>query len=86
MNEVQSDFTGNSLYVSPFQKDKQSISEIARTTGEKKSAIAQKLLHLALCGKQIDFADENREKNLLEWLVNNEKYKAVKADVQEAKV
>ena len=86
MNEVQSDFTGNSLYVRPFQKDEQSISEIARATGEKKSAVAQKLLHLALRGKQIEFADENREKNLLEWLVNNEKHNAVKAETQDARL
>ncbi len=86
MNEVQNEITGNSLYVRPFQKDEQSISEIARATGEKKSAVAQKLLHLALLGKRIEFADENREKNLLDWLVNNEKHKAARADAHDARL
>lgn len=86
MNGVQNEITGGSLYVRPFQKDEQSISEIARATGERKSAVAQKLLHLALRGKQIEFADENREKNFLDWIVNNEKHKAVRADALDARL
>ncbi len=80
INEIESGAAGNSLYVRPFETDERNIAEIANATGEKKSAIAQKLLHLALRGKQFDFGGENREKNLLEWLVNNERHKAMRED------
>lgn len=86
INEISSESTGNSLYVRPFETDERIIAEIARATDEKKSAVAQKLLHLALCGKQFEFGGEKREKNLLEWIVNNEKHKAVQADAREARI
>jgi len=86
INEIESEATGNSLYVRPFENDERIIAEIARATGEKKSAIAQKLLHLALRGKQFEFGSEKQEKNLLEWIVNNEKHKAVQADVREVRI
>ncbi len=39
---------GDSLYLSPYRVDEQMIEEIAEAIGEKKSAVAQKFLHLAL--------------------------------------
>jgi len=86
INEIQIDVTGSSLYVRPFENDERVIAEIARATGEKKSAIAQKLLHLALRGKQFEFGGEKQEKNLLEWLVNNERHKAVQASALDARI
>ena len=86
INEIQNEFTGDSLYVRPYENDARLIAEIARATGEKKSAIAQKLLHLALRGKQFELGSEKQEKNLLEWIVHNEKHKAVQADVREVRI
>ena len=86
INEISSGATGNSLYVRPFENDERIIAEIARATGEKKSAIAQKLLHLALRGKQFELGSEKQEKNLLEWIVSHEKHKAVQADAREARI
>jgi len=86
INEIPNEFTGSSLYVRPYENDARMIAEIARATGEKKSAIAQKLFHLALRGKQIEFSDEKGEKDLLAWIVNNEKHKAIQTDVRDARL
>ncbi len=37
-------------------------------------------------GKQFELGSEKQEKNLLEWIVNNEKHKAVQADVREVRI
>ena len=86
INEIPNEFTGSSLYVRPYESDARMIAEIACATGERKSAIAQKLFHLALRGKQIEFSDEKGEKDLLAWIVNNEKHKAIQSDVRDARL
>ena len=76
---------GEALYFRPYQADDKTISEIARSTGEKKSAVAQKLVHIALSGKQVKFG-ENRSEEKLDWLIKNERHRAVKADVLDTRV
>lgn len=71
---------GEALYLRPYRDDEQMIAEIARATGEKKSAVAQKLLHLALRVLPDENAREIRQLELLEWLAENEKHKAAKND------
>jgi hypothetical protein len=87
LNGVSSEPLGESLYLRPFERDLEIINEIARATGEKKSAIAQKLLRLALREKQFEFADSNEELNKkLDWVINNEKHKRVERDVSAARI
>lgn len=77
---------GETLYFRPFRTDDKFIQEIAQAMGEKKSAIAQKLLHLVLNTSPNDSARENRQSELLQWLVGNEKSKSVERDVQMARL
>ena len=79
ISEISSDSYGETLYFRPFETDDKIIAEIARVNGVKKSAIAQKLLHLALAGKVYDFASEKQEQAKLDWLINNEKHKLIRA-------
>lgn len=85
-DEMKDEPLGESLYVRPFERDEKIISEITRRTGLKKGTVAQKLIRVALDGRHADFSGELREKELLEWLVGNEKHKAVKADVLDARI
>jgi hypothetical protein len=48
------------------------INEISRASGEIKSAIAQKLSHLALRGKQFVSTGDKQELEKFEWLIDNE--------------
>lgn len=82
---VSNEESGQSLYLRPFQNDLKIINEISRASGEKKSAVAQKLLHLALRGKQFEFTDEKREIKQLEWLVSNEKHKIARIEMDDAR-
>lgn len=77
---------GESLYFRPFRMDDKLIEEIAQDSGEKKSAIAQKLLHLILSTSPTETARENRQIELLQWLINTEKYKSVERDVQTTRI
>lgn len=77
---------GETLYFRPFKMDAQMIEEIALETGEKKSAIAQKLLHLVLNISPTEAARENRQIELLQWLINTEKNKSVMRDVQSIQI
>lgn len=77
---------GEALYFRPFKQDESLIEEIAEATGEKKSAIAQKLLHLVVNASPNDSARENRGLELLGWLINNEKHKSAISDVQTARL
>lgn len=77
---------GETLYFRPFKTDDKFIEEIAQITGGKKSAVAQKLLHLVLNTPPNDSARENRQSELLQWLVGNEKSKSVERDVQMARL
>jgi hypothetical protein len=86
IDEIQDETLGESLYVRPFERDAKIIGEITRRTGLKKGTVAQKLIRVALDGRGADFSGEKREKELLEWLIGNEKHKAVKADVLEARI
>lgn len=61
---------GEPLYFRPFETDGKKIAEISKFTGEKKSAVAQKLVHLALAGKDIKFS-ESRLEEKLDWLIKN---------------
>jgi hypothetical protein len=84
LSEISGSGVGESLYLRPFLEDEQMIGEIADVTDEKKSAVAQKLLHLALCIQPDDAARESRQLELLGWLAGNEKLKASERDVQNA--
>lgn len=86
IDKIQDETLGESLYVRPYERDAKIINDITRTTGLKKGTVAQKLIRVALDGRRGDFTGEKREKELLEWLVGNEKHKAVKADVLDARI
>ena len=77
---------GEALYFRPFKTDEKLIEEIAEATGEKKSAVAQKLLHLVLNASPNEAARENRGLELLGWLITNEKHKSAERDVQTARL
>jgi len=77
---------GEAIYCRPFKTDEKMIEEIAEATGEKKSAIAQKLLHLVLNTAPNESARENRQLELISWLVTNEKHKSSERDVQDARL
>ena len=49
---------GATLYFRPFKSDCARIQELAAATGEKKSIIAQKLMHIALTKKNIDIGKD----------------------------
>ena len=77
---------GETLYLRPFRDDEQMIAEIAQVTGEKKSVVAQKLLHLALRVQPSEAERELRQLELLEWLAENEKHKAAKAEATDVRL
>lgn len=83
---ISDDAYGETLYFRPYESDDEIIGQIVRATGEKRHAVAQRLLHLAIAGKEYDFAGEKRERETLNWLVSNEKHKAMKADVADARL
>ncbi len=86
MKDISTAPCGETLYFRPFRTDDKLIEEIAQVTGEKKSAIAQKLLHLTLNTSPTETARENRQIELLQWLINTEKHKSVERDVNTARV
>lgn len=76
IKDLSSSTYGETLYFRPFGDDDLMIEEIAQIMNEKKSAVAQKLLHLVLqTGSRLS-ARENRQIELLEWLVENAKYRS----------
>lgn len=77
---------GETLYFRPFLTDDTLIEEIAQMTGEKKSVVAQKLLHLVLNTSPTDSVRENRQIELLQWLIEKEKHKSADHDVQAARI
>lgn len=77
---------GEALYFRPFKTDEKLIEEIAEAMGEKKAAVAQKLLHLVLKAAPSESARENPGLELLGWLINNEKHKSAERDVQRARL
>lgn len=77
---------GEALYLRPFKDDEQMIAEIAQATGEKKSVVAQKLLHLALRVQPNEAEREIRQLELLEWLAENEKHKAARSEATEVRL
>jgi len=85
-NNIEAEVLGESMYVRPYKQDEKKIAELARASGEKKSVITQKLIRLALRGKQFDFTDEKSELKKLDWLINNEKHKLIKSDCLDARV
>lgn len=86
IKEISGIGRGETLYFRPFGDDDKMIEEIAEASGEKKSAVAQKLLHLVLSTSPTETARENRQIELLGWLINTEKHKAVERDVQTARI
>ena len=77
---------GEALYFRPFKQDEKLIEEIAEATGEKKSAVAQKLLHLVLNAAPNESVRENRQLELIQWLINHEKHKSAERGVQTARL
>lgn len=86
LNGVSKETFGETLYFRPFAEDDEVINQIIKQTGEKKSKVAQKLLHLAIAGKQFDFDTDKRQLSKLDWLVNCEKHRSIKDDVRDALV
>jgi hypothetical protein len=86
LSEVSKETFGETLYFRPFAKDDEIIKQIIKQTGEKKSRVAQKLLHLAIQGNQFDFDVDKKQLSKLDWLVNCEKHRAIKEDVRDASV
>lgn len=86
IGKISDEMAGEPLYFRPFQSDDQMIAELARATGKKKSEVAQKILHLALRGRQIEFDGATKQNEKLDWLVGNEKHERVRRDVWEAKL
>ncbi len=86
MKEVSVGNFGEAIYCRPFAKDDEIIRQIVEKTGKKKSVVAQKLLHLALKGKQFDFEGDKKQLSKLDWLVNQEKHRAIKDDVRDASI
>lgn len=80
ISEISGIGFGEALYLRPYLDDEQMIEEISEATGEKKSAVAQKLLHLALHIPVDERARESRQLELLDWLITNEKHKAAQND------
>jgi hypothetical protein len=78
-NGISHSSFGEPLYFRPYEVDDKTISEIVKSTGEKKSVVAQKLIHIALSGKQIRFV-ENRAEDKLDWLIKNERHRTAKTD------
>lgn len=86
INAVENDRLGSSMYLRPYQRDLEIISELSRVSGEKKSAIAQKLLRMSLRGRKFEFVDEHEELKKLDWLISNEKHKIAERDVFDARL
>ncbi len=86
ISEISGVGFGDSLYLRPYRDDEQMIEEIAEAIDEKKSAVAQKLLHLALHTPVDEKERESRQIELLDWLIINEKHKAVQNDVVDARL
>lgn len=86
IGKIPDEIKGETLYFRPFQTDEQMITELARATGKKKSEVAQKILHLALRGRQIELGFETKQNEKLDWLVSNEKHERVRRDVSDAKL
>lgn len=86
IGKIPDEMAGEPLYFRPFQSDDRMIAELARATGKKKSEVAQKILHLALRGRQIELGGETKQNEKLDWLINNEKHERVKSDVRDQKL
>ncbi len=86
ISEISGGGSGDALYLRPYLDDEQMIEEIAEATAEKKSAVAQKLLHLALNSPLDERMRESRQLELLDWLINNEKHKVARSDVADARL
>lgn len=72
---IDADSYGEALYFRPFSGDDKAIEQIAVSTGEKKSAVLQKLVRCALTGESVKIGgDETAEK--LDWLIRNERRRA----------
>ncbi|MGI8543482.1 MAG: hypothetical protein ACR2MD_08370 [Aridibacter sp.] len=86
ISEISGVGFGDALYLRPYMDDEQFIEEIAEAMDEKKSAVAQKLLHLALNSPVDERVRESRQLELLDWLIINEKHKAAQNDVADARL
>lgn len=86
IGKLPDETAGEPLYFRPFQTDDRMIAELARAMGKKKSEVAQKILHLALRGRQNELGFETKQNEKLDWLINNEKHERVKADVRDQRL
>jgi hypothetical protein len=86
ISEISGGGSGNALYLRPYRNDEHLIEEIAEAMDEKKSAVAQKLLHLALNSSVDERMRESRQLELLDWLITNEKHKIAERDVFNARL
>lgn len=86
IKEIEPELLGESMYVRPFQTDEKKIAALVRASGEKKGVIAQRLIRLALRGKEFDLSDEKSELRKLDWLIENEKHKLIRADSLDARI
>ena len=74
-NDISGDSFGEPLYFRPYLGDDKTIAEIAKSTGKKKSAVAQKLIRIALSGGDVKIG-ENLTDEKLDWLIQKEKHRA----------
>jgi hypothetical protein len=86
ISQISGASCGDALYLRPFREDERIIAEIAEGMSEKKSVVAQKLLHLALRVQPDEAERETRQLELLEWLAENEKHKAARSEATEVRL
>ena len=86
ISEISGIGFGEALFLRTYLDDEQMIEEISEATGEKKSSVAQKLLHLALHSPVDERAREGSQLELLDWLITNEKHKAAQNDAAQIRI
>lgn len=80
MGKISDRLAGRSMYFRPFAGDDRRIMEIVAATGEKKTVVVQKLVHLALHNQPALKPADDRNRELLEWLVESEKKNQARND------
>lgn len=86
MSTVPEENFGEALYFRPLADDDEIIAIISGQTGEKRSVLAQKLVHLALQGKQFDLELDRKHFSKIDWLVKQEKKRSLKEDIYQTQI
>lgn len=67
-SEISAKPCGGTVYFRPFVEDAKTLETLAERTGERKSVIAQKLIHLILSEKPFELSEDPGIKKL-DWLI-----------------